>query len=188
MSSLNFWCCWVGHDTISRMVLVSSALLPSQELLSLASATKRPKPTQSSGSDSSSESGSDDEVSHVPVTWGWLHYTRTSWLLCVHEVLPLPLQLEVNCPNFWTLCNSSFSNCFALKFNLSAHFNCPDMFDCMQVAYYWQFCEVFYQNLFVREKWDLYCCQKATMAGIFTNRYIDIARAIWPHVPSSSIT
>lgn len=100
MSSLNFWCCWVGRDAISRMVLVSSALLPSQELLSLASATKRPKPTQSSGSDSSSESGSDDEVSHVPVTWGWLHYTRTSWLLCVHEVLPLPLQLEVTYPNF----------------------------------------------------------------------------------------
>ena len=63
----------LGHTVISRMVLVSFALLLlllSQELLSLASATKRPKPTQSSGSDSSSESGSDDEVSQVPVTWG----------------------------------------------------------------------------------------------------------------------
>ena len=58
----------LGHAIFSRIVLVSSALLlPSQELLSLASATKRPKPTQSSGSDSSSESGSDDEVSLVPV-------------------------------------------------------------------------------------------------------------------------
>ena len=186
MSSLNFWCCWVGHDAISRMVLVSSTLLPSQELLSLASATKRPKPTQSSGSDSSSESGSDDEVSHVPVTWGWLYYTRTSWLLCAWSTTT-PITVGSHLPKL-LLCNSSFSNCFALKFNLSAHFNCPDMFDCMQVASHWQFCEVLYQNLFVREKWDLYCCQKATMAGIFTNRYIDIARAIWPHVPSSSIT
>lgn len=118
---------------------------------------------------------------------GWLHYTPTSWLLCVHEVLPLPLQLEVTYPYF---CYANLLSRIASHSNLT-YLHISIVPTCLIVCKWlltWHFCEVLYRHLFVREKWDLYCCQKATMASIFTKRYIDIARAIWPRVPNSSIT